>query len=175
MNSPESNDPKELVLRALRGDLSEAQKREFQARLEKDKSLQELFTEEQRLENLIERLPDAPISSNFTSLVLQAARAEERKSIQAGERFTWSQFRFARVAAGLAAVVIAGFVGIKQFQQAEQKQIAQTVGAFTEVATVISTEQASPATVFQDFEAIQQLSLPAESELDLELLVALQK
>jgi hypothetical protein len=87
----------------------------------------------------------------------------------------WFRFRFARVAVGLAAVVAAGFFGLLQYREAEREQIARSVSAFTEVASAIGSEQTPPVAMFQDFEAIQKLSIPQETELDLELLFALQK
>ena len=52
--------------------------------------------------------------------------------------------------------------------------MARSVGSFTQVASALSPEQ-KPGLAFEDFEAIQRYSLPSESELDLELLAALQK
>ncbi len=175
MNNPPANDPNDLVTKALRGTLSEEESREFQRRLEQEPELRKSFAEEQNLDRIIERLPNAPLSSNFTSLVLQSIHSEERKPARSTGGWRWTNFRLARVAAGLATFAVAGVLAIKQFRQAEQKEMARTVSAFSEVATAIAPEQTSPATLFQDFDAIQQLSLPAESELDLELLVALQK
>ena len=84
----------------------------------------------------------------------------------------------ARVAGGVAVAALAGVVVLQQYRQtqheeAQRAELAQTVGAFTKAATVIGSGEGSE--VFQNFDAIHRLALPAESELDLELFAALQK
>ena len=170
-----ANDPGELVAKALKGELSDAEQRQFQQRLESDPALRESFAEEQRLNQLLGRLPNAPVSTNFTSLVLQAVRQEQRRPAHSEGRFGWLRFKFARVAAGVAAVLLVGVVGLQQYRQAQQSEMARSVSAFTEVASAIGSEATPPPEVFQDFEAIERLFIPQEPELDLELLFALQK
>ena len=174
MNDPETNDPEELISRALRGKLTEREKQRFQQRLQGDSAIRARFEEEKALERLLDRAPKLSVPTNFTSLVLQAVRKEPRPARKL-TLAAWFRFRFARVAVGLAAVVAAGFFGLLQYREAEREQIARSVNAFTEVASAIGSEQTPPVAMFQDFEAIQKLSIPQESELDLELLVALQK
>lgn len=173
-----ANDPGEWVAKALKGELTEAEQRQFQQRLQNEPALRAAFEEEQRLEHLIGRLPNVPVSTNFTSLVLQAVRREERRPARSEGRFGWLPFLrgpFPRVAAGLAAVLLAGVVGVRQYRQSQQTEMARSVSAFTEVASAIGSEETPPPAVFRDFEAIQRLSIPREPELDLELLFALQK
>ena len=55
-----------------------------------------------------------------------------------------------------------------------RQEIARSIASFSQVASAMSPKE-KPALVFRDFEAIQRLAAPADSELDLELLVALQK
>lgn len=174
MNNAHSNDPNELMAKALRGELSDGQKQVFEQLLRSDEAVRTVFAEEKALQKALDRLPNAPVPSNFTSLVLQAVHAEKPRPAR-GRGMGWFSFRFARVAAGLATFAAAGLITIHQFRRSEQREIAQSISAFTEVAQVIGASQASPAVLFQDFETIQKLSVPAESELDLDLLVALQK
>ena len=174
MNDPETNDQENLITRALRGQLSQEEQRRFQQRLTADPALQREFEEEKALDSLLEKTPKLPVPTNFTSLVLQAMRKDQGKR----EKITaaaWFRFRFARVAVGLAVVVAAGFFGLLQYREAEREQTGNSVRALIEVATVIGGEEAAPTAVLQDFEAIQRLSIPQETELDLELLFALQK
>lgn len=170
-----ANDPGELIAKALKGELSGAEQRQFEQQLRDDPALRAAVEEEQRLNHLIGRLPNVPISTNFTSLVLRAVRQAERKPAHHEGRFGWPRWGFARVAAGLAAALLVGVIGVQQYRQSQQSQVAQSVSAFTEVASVIGSEGTPPPEVFQDFEAIQRLSIPHEPELDLELLFALQK
>jgi anti-sigma factor RsiW len=174
MNNPQTNDLEDLISRALRGKLTKEEQTQFEQRLQADASLRQRFKEEQRLERLLECVPKFPVPTNFTSLVLQAVRREQRQPAKTPGR-GWFRFTYARVTTGLAVVLAAGLLVLQQYRQAERNQMARSVSAFTEVASVISSEKTPPTAVFQDFEAIQQLSLPADAELDLELLVALQR
>jgi anti-sigma factor RsiW len=171
MNDPKTNDLEELISRALRGKLSEEERRRFEDRLNEDAALRERFEEDKALEQLLARAPRLEASSNFTSLVLQAARKETREVRWRGP--SWLRFTFARVAAGLTVVLAAGFFAIQQYRQAEREQMARSLDAFAEVTAVIHSEATPSAAVLQDFEVIQRL--PQEAELDLELLVALQR
>jgi anti-sigma factor RsiW len=174
MNNPRTNELEELISRALRGELSIDEQQRFMRRLREDATLRQRFEEEKALELLLERAPKLPVPTNFTALVLLAVHKEQREP----EKRTvaaWFRLRFARVAIGMAVAVAAGFFVLQQYREAERDQMARSVSAFTEVASVIGSEQTPPTAVFQDFEAIQKLSIPAETELDLELLVALQK
>jgi anti-sigma factor RsiW len=174
MSDPKTNDPEELISRALRGNLSREEQQRFEARLAEDNLLRERFEEEQGLERLLQCAPSLPVPSNFTSLALQAVRKDREKTKVATAR-GWFRFPFVRVGTGLAMVLVAGFFVLQQYRQGEREQMAQSVRAFTEVGKVISSEQTPPTVVFQDFDAIQQLSLPQDADLDLDLLVALQK
>jgi anti-sigma factor RsiW len=173
MNDPKTNDQEELINRALQGKLSSEEKRQFEQQLQADSLLRQRFDEEQALERLLESAPKLPVPTNFTSLVLQAARREQRRPAKTKSR--WFRFTFARVASGLAVAIVAGFFAVQQYRAAEREQMARSVSAFTEVVSVINPEQTAPGSVLQNFDAIQRLSLPHETELDLDLLVALQK
>lgn len=172
MNDPKTNDLEELISRALRGKLSTAEQARFEQRLQQDAAIRKRFEEEKALEGLLDRVPQFPVPSNFTNLVLQAVRADQRKAVKSGSR-NWWQFSFARVATGLAVVVAAGFFAIQQYRQSEREQMARSVSAFTGVTSAIGSEEAPSIALLQDFDAIQRL--PQESELDLELLANLQR
>ena len=172
MSEPNGNEMNELLTRALRGELSASEKREFDRRLESEPALREAWLLEQNLERALGRLPNIPVSSNFTSLVLQSVRSEQSSS--PASRAGWFRVRFPRLATGLAVVALTGFLTLHQYRRAQDQEMARSVGSFTQVASALSPEQ-RPGLAFQDFEAIQRYSLPSESELDLELLAALQK
>lgn len=171
MNNPGTNE-NDLITRALRGQLSEAERRELDRRLQLDPALREAFELEQGLDHLLDHLPDAPLSSNFTSLVLQSVQSPANR--RSATKTPWLRFRFARLATGLAVVTIAGVLSVHQYRKAEQEEMVRSVATFTEVASTMSPEQ-KPALVYKDFDAIERLAVPADAELDLELLVALQK
>src|SRR5688500_774591 len=167
MNKPSDNEINELITRALRGQLSAAEQRELERRLESEPALREEYEQERALEQILERLPNVPVSTNFTARVMQSVRAGERQRTPA--RMPWFRFRFARLATGLAVVTVAGVLTLQQYRQAQRQEMVRSVASFGEVASALNQADA-PHLVFRDFETIQRYPMPAESELDLELL-----
>ena len=172
MSEPTGNEMNDLLARALRGELSSPEMRDFERRLEVEPALREAWLLEQSLDRVLGDLPNVPVPTNFTSLVLQSARSEQFPA-QSRAR-GWFRLRSPRLATGLAVVALAGVLALHQYRKAQHEEMARSVGTFTEGASALSPEQ-KPGLAFQDFEAIQRYSLPSESELDLELLAALQK
>jgi anti-sigma factor RsiW len=157
----------ELISKALRGELSPVEEVRFQQLLGQNVDFAAEWELERALGSTLDQLPDAPISSNFTRLALQAAFREDRQ--QARPR-RWFHFPWLRPAAAGVALAALGFLGFQQYQHSQRRDLAESVTAFS-----LGAEGVPPTEMFANFEAIQRLSLPAESELDMELLVALQK
>lgn len=175
MNNPDRNDVDELITRALHGELTEAERAELERRMQINPTLRETYELEAGLDHVLERLPNVPISSNFTSLVLQSVQKEQRNAQRHSDaEEPWLRFRFVRLATGLAVVTVAGVLSIHQYRKAEQQEMVRSVASFTEMAAAMSPEQ-KPGMVFEDFAAIERLTVPTEADLDLELLFALQK
>jgi anti-sigma factor RsiW len=175
MNNPDRTDINDLITRALRNELTAAERAELDRQLQLDASLRERYDLEAALDRFLDHLPDAPLASNFTSRVLQAVELDKRQSARPERAKTpWFRLRLARLATGLAVVTAAGVLTIHQYRKAEQQEMARSVASFTDVAAAMSPEQ-RPGLVFQDFDAIERLTVPTEADLDLELLVALQK
>lgn len=159
-----------LIARAVRGELTEAERQELDRLLAEDGTLREDW----RLERALHELPEPPVSTNFTSLVLQAVLKGERGADgrKSAPKIRWA---WIRLAAGFAAVAVIGIATLRYEHASERRELATTVNAFTEAASVVGFDQVPPTEILADFDAIQRLSLPAESELDLELLAALEK
>ncbi|HEX7859453.1 MAG TPA: hypothetical protein VF773_03945 [Verrucomicrobiae bacterium] len=172
MNKPENNQIDELIARAVRGELKEAERRDLEHRMQLDSDLRDRFEMEQSLEQLLERLPNAPVATNFTSRVMQAVAADQRSATSS--KRAWWRIPFVRLATGLSVVTIAGVLSLNEYRKSQRNEMVRSVASFTEIASAMSPED-RPALAFRDFDAIANLSVPAESELDLELLVALQK
>jgi hypothetical protein len=171
MSEPNGNEINELLAKALRGELTAQELRDFERRLDSEPDLREAWLLEQNLDRALTQIPNVPVPTNFTSLVLQSVRPVLSSP---SRRRRWFRFPFPRLATGLAVLGLAGFFTVHQYRQAQHEEMARSVGSFTQVASALSPEQ-KPGLAFQDFEAIQHFSLPSESELDLELLAALQK
>jgi hypothetical protein len=125
---------------------------------------------EQSLSEQLRHLSNAPLSSNFTSQVMQTLDAELAKQEREGRGGrTWLQWlhklapRLAPVSLALV-VAITAFVYHQRTNEQQQQRLADNVAAAVFPADVVSPE------IFQDFEAISKLP-PATDE---DLLAALQ-
>lgn len=118
------------------------------------------------LDRLLERLPDAPLSSNFTARVLQSLPAS-REIRRTGWWTVWGGLSFSWKMA--AASVCVGFVLIGQYrhQVAVRDEVARSVVAVGNLASFPTVE------MMENFEAIRRLNDVTEG-VDLELLAALQ-
>ena len=122
------------------------------------------WEDESELSDLLGKLPDAPVSTNFTARVLQESQRGERWNSPIGHgAFHWLRFNWMpRIA--LASLVV--FIGLLSLQQYKRTQIALDVAAVSSAATA-----ALPQQWLEDFDAIRSLS---PQPVDNELLAALQ-
>ncbi|MEO6034347.1 MAG: hypothetical protein ABIQ35_03745 [Verrucomicrobiota bacterium] len=121
------------------------------------------WDEETNLSELLAKLPDAPLSSNFTSRVMQIVERERparsgKESIFARLKFNWPRIAVA------SALAVAAVFSMNQYRVAQRTEIAHDIVAVSQVAIV-------PQEWLQDFDAINRLSRPP---VDDELLAALQ-
>jgi anti-sigma factor RsiW len=127
---------------------------EAQADLESDAALNDLLS----------ALPNAPVASNFTARVLQAAEREEstRSRHQARARYSipWWR-RWAPKAAMAAAVLAAGLLSYDHFQSLRRAEWAQSVATVSQVAAVPSPQ------VLSDYDTIAVLSSTPSADEEL--------
>ena len=130
---------------------------------------------DQRLNELLRRLPEAPISSNFTARVLRQAEQVARARKQHPWRVRWESLEdglrslgwASRLATGAAVVALVLLCSI-HFRAAAREEMARSVVAVSNVAALPSWE------VLVNFEAIQRLpEVPEARAVDVELLAAL--
>ncbi|MBI4660190.1 MAG: hypothetical protein HY735_15225 [Verrucomicrobia bacterium] len=133
------------------------------------------WEEEIRLNEILRRLPDAPLSSNFTARVLREVERELQASARRPGLAKWG--RFAEVLrwsgwgpklVALAAIASVASISIYQHRIAVREEMARSVAAFSNVAAGQSME------LLLNFEAIKRLpDMPKNHEVDVELLAAL--
>lgn len=179
MNEHEQN---ALWEKSLRGQLTPGEAAQLKAHLATRPDLRAQWEEEMALHELVRQLPDAPVSSNFTSLVMQAVAREEqiaaRAEAPAAEGFmVWLRRHFAQITASTAVIAVTAFLVMQQQQSVtsretvvadSRQEMAEQIKAMATVAPVPSVD------ALKDFEAINRMSqIQSSPEADMELLAAL--
>jgi ferric-dicitrate binding protein FerR (iron transport regulator) len=133
---------------------------------------------ETALNRALGSLPNRPVSSNFTALVMQAVEREARASQttpSAPESF-WSRllavFRLPAIRLAWAVLLVCGIgLGFYTHQTNVHRDVAEGLKA---VANVASVPSLSDPSVFEDFDAIRRLGQSSASD-DEELYMVLNK
>jgi len=113
---------------------------------------------EARLTEALSRLPDAPLSSNFTARVLQAIDREEMRASRPWLRWNWHAL-LPRVAVAMAVLLFAG-VGLHQYELSTQRhQMAASIA-------MVAGQPLPSVDALKNFDAIQRMGQPhADDEL----------
>ena len=168
MNESEFNELRET---SWRRKLMPAEELRAQAHLAAHPEAQTAWEEDLALTRQLQDLPNAPLSSNFTSLVLQAVDAQKNQPASIGSLASWWNEwlrRFAPRVALATLTVALGVGGIFEYRAYTRKQVVQGVKQF-----LASLPGPVPEAEFaEDFEAIQQLQTVSFSKDD-DLLAAL--
>jgi hypothetical protein len=170
MNDSELNELREA---SWRRKLTPAEELRVQAFLSANAAAQAEWEDDLALTRQLQELPNAPVSSNFTSLILQAVEAEtgqEPRSISLETRWRgWLSGFLPRLA--LAALVVTLGIGLFfQHQEHSRQQMVEGVKEFLKVASL--PVSVSDPGLLEDFDAIQQLQSVSFSKDD-DLLAAL--
>jgi len=159
-----NQDPTETRMRELswRRKLSAAEQVELRAWLEKHPEAADQWAEEATLNALVERLPDAPVPTNFTSRVMEEiereAAAAERQ--HARTPHWWQRVLLPRLA--FAAVLVAAGLFVYQRQLTiQQKHVADGLIAVSGAKDVL------PVEVLQDFDSIAELGPRVQPDTEL--------
>lgn len=114
------------------------------------------------LSQAIGQLPNAPLSSNFTSQVMQAVEREQRAQARtpsfADTLKRWLKLPAPRLAWALGLVAL-GWFGIHQHQTTVREDMAKGMAVMANVASL------SDPAALQDFEAIRRLGTSEDDEL----------
>ena len=151
---------------AWRRPLTAAESAELQRRLAGDPGAAADWQLEARLATALKRLPDADVSSNFTSRVV----AEVERELDARERSRpeWPALRrwLPRLAFACGVIVVS-LGGIRHFETVARQRMAESVAVLSPAGALPSAE------VLADFDTIRRLGdAPAA---DVELISLMQK
>ena len=159
-----NQDPTETRMRELswRRKLSAVEQAELRAWLEEHPEAAAQWSEEAALNALVERLPDAPLPTNFTSRVMEEiereAVAAERQHAQTPH--WWQRVLLPRLAFG--AVLLAAGLFVYQRQATLQHERATApLSALSGTKDLLSVE------VLEDFDPIAQLGPRIEPDTEL--------
>ena len=141
----------------------------LQAHLAVHPEAQADWEEEVALSQHLHQLPDVPLSSNFTALVLQAVEADAanpaRPASLVARWHAWASGFLPRIAS-VGLLLVLGMAGLYQYRTFTRAQFAASLKEVRPVAALPAPE------LFQDFDAIEKLQIPAVADED--LLAALQ-
>jgi anti-sigma factor RsiW len=162
MNEAERND---LQAKILQFNLSPEEHARLKAHIAAHPELTADLHDDLALNQILEGLPDAPISSNFTGRVLQIVEWEQRKARRDQELSVWSWFRlnWARAAVAMSVVLGTALLSSHYYQERQRAELAHSVSQVTEVTSAVPSVD-----ILRDFEAIRRLN--QKSDVDYELL-----
>ena len=116
--------------------------------------------EPQELRELLSRLADAPVSSNFTARVMQAVELEELQAARTrGWHWNWHSL-LPRAAATATVVIAAGFAFYQHEIYSQRVEIAKNV-------MLVAQSHLPSMDALQNFYAIQRMSQPAHADEEL--------
>jgi hypothetical protein len=142
--------------------LTAAEEAELSAEFAKNPALRAAWNEDLVLSRGLEKLPDAPMPSNFTARVMQAIEAENHAAARS-RRFNWKWAIHSLLpkAAFATLAICAGLISYHEGREVKRAQLARSVAAVSQVASLPSPE------ILKDFDAIQQLNTapPPDAEL----------
>ncbi|MEW6304299.1 MAG: hypothetical protein AB1705_12550 [Verrucomicrobiota bacterium] len=158
---------KQLREKVLRGDLSLEEQARLEAYVAAHPESATDLKDDLTLNQLLEQLPDAPLSSNFTARVLQAVEREQRateRGLEKMGRWSWlHEVGWARAVTAVSMALAVGLLTTYVYQEHQRAELAQSLTHVTEVtsSTIPSVD------ILKDFEAINRLSQKADVDYEL--------
>ncbi len=164
MNQPDQEKLRELNWRRPLTDVEQAELRAALA--ENPEALAELELES-NLTQALERLPNAPVSSNFTARVLQAVGLETKRQARGPvpRSLAWLRHGWLPKTAAASLVVCGVLFAAHRQTIVARARLAHEVAAVSAASAAVSNPE--------DFDAIRLLNKPASADVD--LLAALTK
>jgi anti-sigma factor RsiW len=166
MKDPAENQFRELIWRQR---LTDAERAALQQFLASHPEARADWEAESQLNNLLEKLPEAPpVASNFTAQVMQAIEqntAAARTREQSAGGWRWLSLRTWAARGAMACVVVGvSCFASYQHQLGERRMMAQNVAALAEAYSAAGPVPA------EDFNSIRRLDSEAPARPDTDLL-----
>jgi len=160
-----------LLNTKLQRDLSATEQSRLKELAAQHPEIRDHWDEEMRLSKLLDRLPDAPLSSNFTARAIEAARLSELPGSAARRRrlFGWIPMRWIQVATVGATAFAAAWIVHDQRRVAMRAELADNLSAISSVALAPDAE----IEALTHFEVINRLG--EQPIVDDELLAVLEQ
>ena len=162
MNNMNDSEYERLLAESWRRALTPEETARLQAFLTSQPERAEEWADEVALNEALDRLPQAPVSSNFTALVMQAVeRDSAREPAAFNQGRTWLGRWLRRPASGLAwaaLLMLTLWLGFQQFHTQPKTEQARNL------AVILQAVAPEPG-VFEDFDAIQRMPRADDEEL----------
>jgi anti-sigma factor RsiW len=149
-----NSDSQELTERAWRRALSPDEKARLRQHLAAHPQARRQWECEVALTNALNRLPPAPVSSNFTALVLQAVQRAPARPVWRDRLDPASWFPagwMPRVALGVTMVCLS-LLTAREYQTIQRQRMARDLASVGSLATL------EPVDCLRNFQTIQNLS-----------------
>ena len=170
MNTAEFNNLREIIWQRP---LNQRELTEVTAFLSTHPELGQEWETDLALAKALRDMPDTPVASNFTSLVMQAVEQESKGQVKTKPLawINWGWQKWIPRFAVAACVVGIGFMGYKNHMETTRTDMAISVKEISRMAALSAGPHTPPTRVWQDFEAIRELNT---ARPDVELLTLLQ-
>jgi len=133
---------------------------ELDARLATDSGARADWELESALQTALDRLPDAPLPSNFTSRVMQAAEREESRRRTGNWSWNWHAL-VPRAAIATAVVMLAG-LALHQYSLRTQR-----IALAKNIALAIAGQPVPSPEALENIDAIRRMSRPQHADDEL--------
>jgi anti-sigma factor RsiW len=140
--------------------LTETEQAELRDQLAADPAARADWEVESALNAALQRMPDAPVASNFTARVLQAVEREEARPRRSRWSWNWHVL-VPRLALATAAVVLGGLVLHHHVVR------NQRVAFVKSVALATAGQPVPGAEALENFDAIRRMSRPQHADDEL--------
>jgi anti-sigma factor RsiW len=140
--------------------LTETEAAELRAQLAADPGTRADWEMESALNAALDRLPDAPVPSNFTARVMQAVEREAARPPAWSWHWNWHVL-VPRVAMATAVMVVGGLALQQHAVYSQRVALVRSVALVAENQPVPSTE------ALENFDAIRRMSRPQHADDEL--------